>query len=335
MKAYRLYALLIFAIIAILSDVETSYATLGFGTPAALNTNSVTDSMDDIHPRIATDGKDHWVAVWHSAEDLGGTGADSEIFVSLSSDNGTTWTDPATLNTNAATDDPAFGQDLNPVIATDKKGNWVVVWHSRENLGGIIGNEEDIFFSRSTNNGVTWTAPAVLNTNASTDSLGDLNPEIATDNQGIWIVVWESREDLGGIGTDSDIFVSRSTDNGVSWKAPEVLNSNAPSTGSDFNPQIATDKGVNWVVMWESRENLNGTAGTDDDIFVAHSSDNGQSWSDAEVLNTNAATDGEATDFNPRITTDSLGNWTVVWVSDVALIPQVGTDFDILFCKIH
>jgi hypothetical protein len=51
----------------------------------------------------------------------------------------------------------------------------------------------------------------------------------------MWIAVWQSREDLSDAGIDSDIFFSRSTDDGVSWSASQALNSNATAdTGNDL-----------------------------------------------------------------------------------------------------
>jgi len=45
------------------------------------------------------------------------------------------------------------------------------------------------------------------------------------------------------------------------------------------------------VVAWLSDENLGGTAGTDEDIFVTRSTDNGASWSVVQTLNSNAGSD--------------------------------------------
>jgi len=48
---------------------------------APLNTNAATDSGGDEYPQVTTDGAGHWVAVWSSTENLGGTiGGDSDIF---------------------------------------------------------------------------------------------------------------------------------------------------------------------------------------------------------------------------------------------------------------
>jgi len=60
--------------------------------------------------------------------------------------NGATWTVPVALNTNAATDST---YDEIPQVTTDGAGNWVVVWESWDDLGGTIGTDCDILFSRS------------------------------------------------------------------------------------------------------------------------------------------------------------------------------------------
>ena len=116
---------------------------------------------------------------------------------------------------------------------------------------------------------LTPAPPALLNTNATTDTGNDVDPVITTDGLGNWVAVWRSNENLAGAGTDTDIFVATSTDNGGSWSGPAPLNTNATTdTGADFNPTITTDGLGNWVAVWRSNENLAG-AGTDEDIFVA------------------------------------------------------------------
>jgi len=50
---------------------------------------------------------------------------------------------------------------------------WVVVWLSEENLGCTAEIDKDIFFSRSTDNGATWSAAQTLNSNADSDTRGD------------------------------------------------------------------------------------------------------------------------------------------------------------------
>ena len=186
--------------------------------------------------------------------------------------------------------------------------------------------------ARSTDNGATWTAPAPLNTNAPTDSGGDYRPQVTTDGAGNWVAVWSSNENLGGtIGTDWDILVARSTNNGATWTAPAPLNTNAAiDSGDDLAPQVTTDGRGNWLAVWFSYDSLGGIIGTDNDILVARSTNNGATWTDPTALNSNAATDS-GTDADPQVTTDGGGNWVVVWRSEDDLGGTIGTDQDILY----
>ena len=299
---------------------------------AALNTNAASDSGVDYAPEVTTDGGGNWLAVWYSRENLGGIGTDADILVARSTDNGASWSAPAALNSNAGSDS---GWDWDPQVTTDDGGNWVAIWTSTENLfdenlGGTIGEDIDILVSRSTDNGATWTAPAALNTNAATDLWDDREPQVTTDGGGHWVAAWHSHEDLGGIGTDSDILVSRSSDNGATWTAPAALNTNAATDwGSDWLPQVTTDGAGNWLTVWYSSEPWVGSGiGTDYDILMSRSTDNGATWTDPAALNTNATTDYPTNDSLPQVTTDGGGNWLAVWQS-----MSLGMDRDILVSR--
>jgi len=190
----------------------------------------------------------------------------------------------------------------------------------------------DILVARSTDNGANWTAPAALNTNAGGDSGNDFDPEVTTNWTGSWVATWNSYDTLGGtIGTDVDILVARSTDNGASWTAPAALNTNAASdSGDDYCwSQVATDGAGRWVAVWYSDDSLVGTIGTDNDILVAYSADNGASWTPPMALNTNAASDS-GSDGAPEVATDGARNWVVVWESSDSLGGTIGIDRDIL-----
>ena len=80
-------------------------ASATWAAPAALNSNAAVDGTShDAFIQVTTDGAGNWVAVWFSNDTLGGTiGADNDILVARSTDNGATWTAPAPLNNSATT----------------------------------------------------------------------------------------------------------------------------------------------------------------------------------------------------------------------------------------
>jgi hypothetical protein len=294
-----------------------------------LNTTAATDGINnDRNVCVATDRAGTWIAVWMSNNPLGGTvGDDIDILMSRSTDNGVTWTSPSALNANASSD---FGNDFDPVIAYDGAGVWIAVWRTIDTLTGTIGADGDILVSRSTNGGQAWTFPVPLNTNATSDSDIDLAPQLATNGSGLWMCVWQSRNDIAGAGDDDeDIHIARSLDHGVTWSPPALLNSNAAADESDTRPHILFAGGLSWKVTWMSYDDLNGTIGADADILFSKSDDDGVTWSPVTALNTNAATD-TGDDMNPRLGVDSQQRWICAWHSNDALNGTIGTDNDIL-----
>jgi hypothetical protein len=326
-----------------LFDASAS-AQVAFDTTSPVNTDAATDTQFDIDQRVSLAvGNGVWIAVWRSfGAPNSPLGEDTDLFFARSLDSGANWSPVQSLNTTAATEDPNVFDD-NPSIATDGSGNWVCVWESNNDLDGTIGGDRDILAAISDDNGETWSDPFPLNTNAATDSaaqFGDWDPVVATDGAGTWVAAWETTDSQGDtIGNDLDLLVARSVNNGATWSDPVVLNSEAatdiddPQNGNttlDESVQIVAGGNDLWMAIWHSTVSLTKATGTDADIFVSWSTDDGISWSDMTPLNTNAETDGDATDWFPRAATDRAGNWLAVWQSFGSLGGTIGTDSDIL-----
>lgn len=278
--------------------------------PAPFNTDAATDPETgfegfDNSARAAADGAGNWVAVWKKSS--------GDIVSSRSNDGGVTWSDPQLV-----------GYGAQPRIANDGAGTWLAVWHGRSGT-----YDAEILVSRSTDAGANWTYPVHLNTNADTDDGDDFYPQLATDGGGNWVVVWYSWDSLGPTGPDVDIFSAHSSDNGLTWSAPAPLNSFAVGDAArDADPHVATDGAGLWVTTWWSDENVDGAVGADYDILMARSTDNGATWSAAEPLAANAATDSGSDAF-PRVA--GGGTWMAVWSSEDGLDGTIGTDGDILY----
>lgn len=108
--------------------------------------------------------------------------------------------------------------------------------------------------------------------------------------------------------------------------SPKPLNANASSdSGADILPVLATDRSGHWVTVWSSNDTLGNTVGSDYDIFVARSSNNGLTWTPPIALNLTAGSDNEE-DLSPAIATDGNGHWVAVWSSDNHIAAATSVD---------
>lgn len=231
----------------------------------------------NLEPGLAADGEGNWVMAW-PAYGAGQWGTDFDIVEVHTMPGQSPLPGPVInlsfINNVAAYATSDSAADMSPVVATDDKGAWIMLWSSKVPSVTVDGktmnikSDADVLISRSTDKGKTWQDLNVLNSNAINDSGNDTNPQLATNGKGQWVAVWQSDENIGGIlGTDLDILIAKSSDNGKTWSSPQALHANADSDkGDDSNPRIATDT-MKWVVVWQSDED--GGSGKDSDIVFA------------------------------------------------------------------
>lgn len=237
-----------------------------WSAPISVNTNASSDMGDDRIVQICTDQQGTWVVAWHSDEPMSDLGSDGDILYVRSTDNGTTWSDPQPLNTNADID---RGDDRSVHLATDRSGAWIATWSSTSPLNGRLGNDRDILYAVSVDNGATWSDPTNLNRNAGIDSGTDEVPQIETDTYGNWVATWRSQDDLQGtIGDDWDVLIARSSDLGATWTLPVPVSSRATNDrASDSYGHLATDERGNWIAQWRSADTMGGALGSDWDVM--------------------------------------------------------------------
>ncbi len=251
-------------------------------------------------PTIATNGSGRWVAAWEAGD---------AMYTSISTDDGVTWGTPVTIL--AAGD----GFQLYPSIATDAAGTWVLVWQSTGLLGGATGgNDDDILFSRSIDNGATWSPVSMLNSDGGAGYQGYGNPSIVTDGSGNWVTVWE---------TTAEAWSARSTDNGATWSAPVRLSPASPELYGGTGPHIATDGAGRWIAVFRLHFPTRNRA-----IAYTISTDNGSNWTPAAALHPYFAEHGGHNDA--RISYQGSGAWQVVWDSGDTLGSTISDDGDIL-----
>jgi hypothetical protein len=237
--------------------------------PALAALNTVDDIDFDLRPRIAADAR-NWVVVWQSADDLQGTIREDRDILATTSSDARRWSAPIPVNTTADIDDEP---DLEPEIATDTAGTWMVVWTSEHDLGGRIGMDRDVLAASSVDGGRTWTAPVPANTSAFTDEHSDEQADVASNGTGAWIAVWVTTENIEQrLGMDGDAVFALSTNAGANWTAPDVLNTDADvDNEADAEPHIAAALNGPWIGTWSSRETVGGATGGDADVLFSSS----------------------------------------------------------------
>lgn len=233
---------------------------------------------------------------------------------SYSSDDGQTWSNFSEIATSHIDE-----YHYEPAVATDNKGNLVAVSISEYNPNFAMTNrtDYDIVFSYSHDSAVTWSEWALLNPDDTTGGQSgewssDYSPKILTNGNGVWMVAWESNHDIDSSGLDSDVFVTVSNDNGVSWTAPTLINNyGAIDANGDYSVDLAM-LGERWFAVWKTNYSLDNVTNSDDDVVLAYSDDNGTTWSDPVYINDDATTDSTH-DTRPQIAFNTNGHGLVAW----------------------
>ncbi|MFZ4590733.1 MAG: T9SS type A sorting domain-containing protein [Ignavibacteria bacterium] len=184
------------------------------------------------------------------------------IYYKRSTDAGVNWGIDTRLTNNT-------GNSVNPSIAVS--GSFVnVVWQDARD-----GNQE-IYFKRSTDAGITWGADIRLTKN---NSLSE-NPSIAVSGP-VVNVVWRDERD-----GNREIYYKHSTNAGTSWGMETRLTNN---TAESSLPSVALSGSVVYVV-WVDRRDVQ------EQIYFKRSTDAGVNWgADTRLTNNNAGS------YNPSV----------------------------------
>lgn len=216
------------------------------------------------------------------------------IGVSYSTDGGASWTNaqlPIPSNPYA----PGLLADaFDPTVSADTLGNLVVAQISTDGAWSPPG-VSGLFTHRSTDGGVTWSAPFAVSTDPAATGYPDptyrFNDrcQITADRSAIspykntFYVAWIRDRGYGSPSPYSDIYVSRSTDNGKTFNTIPLQINDTP--GNDLGnmpvPRVAADGTV--LVSWLDYNVWTGGVGR---ILLDKSSDGGLTWGADTVVAT-------------------------------------------------
>ena len=246
-----------------MSDTGWSAATL-------IETN---DAGDAVSPQMAIDSSGNVVAVWRQSD-----GALENIWASRF-DVDTGW-EAATL-----IEADNVGDAWVPQVAMDRSGHAVAVWVQW--WEGALKVWANHYLP-----GTGWGTAELID---SADSERSDFPQVAVDDRGNAIVVWQ-KNDGARDSVWSNRFVS-----GAGWEGARLIETY--DNGSVWNAQVAMDRDGNAVVVWQQHDGLRKNIGAN--RFVKE-----VGWGMAELIETENL--GDARD--PQVALDRNGNAVAVWL---------------------
>jgi hypothetical protein len=209
----------------------------------------------------------------------------ASISVAYTSNSGQSWTAPVVVNPS-----PPL-RCIGGFVKTGLAGEVYVAWAGVPAVSPF--NEDIAGFAASTNGGTSWrVSQAAFDMNGIFGTLSTKNnirvnglPHFDIDKSNStrrgWIYIVTAEKNLAPSGSDPDIVLRRSTDDGVTWSTGIRVNQDALNNGrSQFFPAIAVDAwgGVN-VIFYDDRN----TAIDSAEVLLARSTDGGTTWREFTV----------------------------------------------------
>jgi hypothetical protein len=179
------------------------------------------------------------------------------------------------------------GNSISQQIAVDSHGNIDVAW--TDNTSGSYA----LLFSRSTNGGVTFSAPINISNNSGSTVQSH---HLVTDAAGNICVAWENWVS----STSSSVEFSRSV-NGVTFSAPVAISGGTSSS----SPDLAIDPAGAIDVAWSDN-----SAGYSS-VFFRRSTDLGNTFSTPVNVSNNPSGAG-----GPYMSLDPAGNVYLAWTGN-------------------
>lgn len=244
---------------------------------------------DKNHMWIDTkDGSPYENYLYNSWTDFGGSN-NNQIVVKRSTTNGESWDSKIVLS--QAVNAGNHNQGVN--LSTGPKGEVYAVWAIYDSWPS---DEKALGFTKSIDGGVTWETSyriiddirGIRSSEVPQNMRVAAFPSMAVDvsdgpNSGNIYVVWPNIGVPGiNTGGDTDIYMLKSTDDGVTWSDPIRVNQDVVGEGKvHYSPWIACDAttGTISVIFYDNRN----TSPNQAEAWVATSSDAGDSWEDFKV----------------------------------------------------
>ena len=203
-----------------------------------------------------------------------------------------------------------------PTVAVNSKGIVLVVW--KDDRGGY----PRVYCARSVNRGDSFSANLKVDDAVAT-TVATGTPSLAVDDVGRFYIVWNDNRD-----SNSNIYLSRSTDDGITFQSSVRVDDTGTATYMQGNPSVsAAGDGFVCAVWRDGRSGLL-------DIYSATSNNGGVSFGvNVKVASASAQTDTVV----PKVAVDPWKNIFVIWETinsaDSAIRFSMSTDLGATFQK--
>ncbi len=232
-------------------DSVNGYGVFGrhfdsLGTALAVEFQVSTRTLDNqVRPDVAVDADGDFVVVWESNQQEA-PGSSYGVFGKRFNSAGVPQAAEFQINTYTV------GPQSNPAVATRADGDFLVAWNSlnQESPGNATG-DNGIFARRFSAAGVPQAAEFRVNHYS---LASQRYPRIASDNDGDFVVTWESRYQDGD---EKGVFARRVGGNGVF--GPE-FQANAYTIDGQDSPVVDFDADGDFVIAWYSEEAQDGNS---------------------------------------------------------------------------
>jgi len=209
------------------------------------------------------------------------------VLSSHSTDQGVSWSNPQIVNPN-----PPL-RCVGGSITTSTNGTIYICWSGITLVSPFI--EDYAGLAKSTDGGVTWSNQQnIFDMNGISGTLptkGNIKsnglPQIVVDNSGSvrdgWIYIVTTEKNLSPAGTDPDVILHRSTDDGVTWSPGIRVNQDPLNNGKiQYFPDIQVDDQGGLDILFHDDRN---TTSDSTDLFLARSLDGGNTWKEFALAN--------------------------------------------------
>lgn len=274
-----------------------------------------TSNVEPGVPSVAMDAAGDFVVAWQSVGAPYQNAATYDVYAQRYDAAGTAQGSESLVSTAVNFD------DIDPSVAMDAAGDFVVVWQGQPSPGGVPepSGTHQIYARRYDAAGTARSDQFLVNGDANTDQT---LPDVAMDAAGDFVVAWQTGDQANGGYLARDIQALRYDATGAARGGAFPL-STAANTGRQ-DPRVAMDAAGRFVVAWSNYDaSVQAPQGdVKGDVHAQRYDAAGTAQGSEFMVNTFTAGDQS----EPSVNMDAAGDFAVAWESNDQVAPDSNYD---------